>query len=68
MTRRPTTTEKVPTSFGALYAHVEFTPAGAVATVRFSHPGKFGNTEFGDALDALANSVNAIIEAERKGA
>lgn len=64
-TRSRTTTEKVPTPFGNLYAHVDHDEDGTVHAVYFSSPGKFSETAVGDALILLGTAVTGIVRAVR---
>ena len=55
MSRLATVTEKVPTPFGSLYAHVSTDDAGAVACdVAVSTPGKHYDTTVYDTFVAFA--------------
>ncbi len=62
ITRQRTTTTKVPTRFGSLYTHVSHDAAGRAVEVAISSPGKFSETEIGDALTALAGAITATLE------
>ena len=61
MSRHHTITTKVKSPFGSLYTHVSFDDNGYVIEVNMSSPGKFMETEMGEALIALAEAItNAI--------
>lgn len=65
MSRLNTLTQKVPTKFGSLYAHVSHDPrdpAGRVIEVAFSTPGKFDNSAVSDAVVALGAATTAMID------
>lgn len=66
MTRLDSVTVKVKTPFGSLYAHVGFDKSGYPVEVSFSSPGKFSETEVGNALNALADAINKTLREERK--
>ena len=59
--RRRTTTTKVETRFGSLYTHVSHDEAGCATEVAISSPGKFSETEMGEALNALAGAITATL-------
>ena len=59
--RRRTTTTKVETRFGSLYTHVSHDAAGCAVEVSISSPGKFSETEMGDALTALGQAITATL-------
>ena len=61
MSRLATVTQKVPTPFGALYAHVSTDHAGAVRDVAISTPGKHHDTTIYDTLIALAAAITACL-------
>ncbi len=61
MNRKRTITTKVKTSFGSLYTHVSFNKKGQAVEVKISSPGKFNDTEMGQALEALAESITDAI-------
>ena len=61
MTRLRTTTTKVKTRFGSLYTHVSHDESGYASEVKISSPGKFSETEMGEALTALANAITATL-------
>lgn len=66
MNRLTTFTEKVPTQFGNLFAHVSWDKYGNVVDVSFSTPGKFQQSAVGDAVDRLAQAVTGLITGETK--
>lgn len=53
--------QKVNSSFGSLYAEVEFDDALHVRRVAISHPSKHRDTHVGDALQSLADAFNDLI-------
>ena len=55
--RMRTVTQKVPTSFGALYSHVSTDDEGAVREVSISTPGKHHDTTMHDALIAVGEAI-----------
>ncbi len=59
--RRRTTTTKVETRFGSLYTHVSHDMAGCAVEVAISSPGKFSETEIGEALTLLAGAITATL-------
>lgn len=59
-TRLPTITQKVATSFGTLYVHVNYAEGRPVA-LRISSPGKFSDTTMGAVLDAIAEAATDIL-------
>ena len=61
MNRLRTVTEKIPSPFGSLYAHVSHDARGRVVEVAFSSPGKHADTTIGDLLIGLATTANKII-------
>ena len=61
MSRLQTVTQKVPTPFGALYAHVSTDDTGAVRDVAISTPGKHYDTTMHDALIALGEAITACL-------
>ena len=61
MNRQRTTTTKVPTRFAPLYTHVSHDESGRAVEVAISSPGKFSDTEIGDALTALAQAITATL-------
>ena len=63
MSRFPTTTTKVRTSFGAVFVHVDSTEAGSAVGVGIAYPGKFLHSEMGNALDAIAEAITDILRA-----
>ena len=63
MNRHYTITTKVKTPFASLYTHVSFDDEGHATEVSISSPGKFSETEVGEALTALAEAItNALKE------
>ena len=56
-----TVTQKVPTSFGALYAHVSTDDAGVVRDVAISTPGKHHDTAMHEALIGLGEAITACL-------
>ena len=63
MNRHRTITTKVKTPFASLYTHVSFDDKGYATEVSISSPGKFSETEVGEALTALAEAItNALKE------
>lgn len=64
MNRLNTITQKVPTRFGSLYAHVSHDPrdrSGRVVEVAFSTPGRVVNTAVSDAIIALGEATTEAI-------
>ena len=59
--RKRTTTTKVKTRFGSLYTHVSHDSEGRAVEIAISSPGKFSETEMGDALNALATAITATL-------
>lgn len=55
-------TKKVPTRFAPVYAHLSYDDAGKFTEVRFSSPGKFGDSAIEDLLDALGDAVTEMFE------
>lgn len=55
-------TTKVKTPFASLYTHVSFDDRGRVTEVSISSPGKFSETEVGEALTALAEAITNTIK------
>ena len=66
MNRLDCITVKVNTPFWSLYAHIEFDKNRRPIEISFSSPGKFSETEVGNALNALAAAVNQTLKEERK--
>lgn len=67
MTRRRCVTTKVRTAFVSLYVHVSFTKDDFPIEVWFSSPGKFRESEVGNALILLGEAVTETLEeAHRK--
>ena len=62
MTRFDTITVKVKTPFGSLYAHIGFDKNKNLVEISFSSPGKFSETEVGNALNALAGAINQTLK------
>lgn len=58
--REHTITTKVETRFGSMYAHVSHV-GRLVTEVRFSSPGKFSDTTFGEVLEKLGDVVTAAV-------
>jgi hypothetical protein len=52
---------KVATKFGNLYAHVDADANGRVVGMKISYPGKFEDTEIGEAMDELSQATRDII-------
>ena len=61
-TRHRTITTKVKTPFGSLYTHVSHDKWGRATEVRISSPGKFSETEVGEALTALATAITTTLK------
>ena len=61
MSRPTTVTQKVPTPFGALYAHVSVDHAGTVREVSISTPGKQHDTTMHDALIEIGEAITACL-------
>ena len=59
--RMRTVTQKVPTPFGALYAHVSFDAKGQACEVAISTPGKQHDTTMHEALIALGEAITACL-------
>lgn len=53
--------QKVNSSFGSLYAEVEFDDALDITRVSISHPSKHSDTAVGKALEALAAAFNGLL-------
>lgn len=62
MNRHRTITTKVKTPFGSLYTHVSHDEGGRAVEVRISSPGKFSETEMGEALTALATAITIALK------
>ena len=60
-TRMRTVTQKVPTPFGALYAHVSTDDDGAVRDVAISTPGKHHDGAMHEALIGLGAAITACL-------
>lgn len=56
MSRTLTTTEKVLTSFGTIYVHIEQDGMGEVIGLTYSQPGKLQNSQIGKFLDELSGA------------
>ena len=63
MSRHTTITQKVPTPFGALYAHVILDAAGAPCEVAISTPGKQHDSTMHEALIALGEAITECLPA-----
>ena len=61
MSRLATVTQKVPTPFGALYAHVSSDAAGIAREVSISTPGKQHDTTMHEALIAVGEAITACL-------
>lgn len=61
MTRRHCLTQKVSTPFGPLYAHIDLDENVRVRTIAISQAQKFENTAIGEAFEALAAALTAMI-------
>ena len=61
MTRRLCLTQKVSTPFGPLYAHIDLAENVRVRTIAISQAQKFENTAIGEAFEALAAALTAMI-------
>lgn len=61
-TRHRTITTKVNTPFGSLYTHVSHDKLGRAIEVRISSPGKFSETEMGEALTALGTAITIALK------
>ena len=61
LARTRTTSTKVKTSFGSLYTHVAHDHSGRAVEVSISSPGKFSETEMGEALRLLAEAITATL-------
>ena len=59
--RLRTVTQKVPTPFGAFYAHVSTDDGGAVREVAISTPGKQHDTTMHEALIAIGRAITACL-------
>lgn len=59
--RLRTVTQKVPTPFGALYAHVSTSEDGVVREVAISTPGKHHDSTVHEALVALGAALTACL-------
>ncbi len=64
MSRTVTLTQKIPTKFGSLYAHVDLDRDRRVVAVTFSTPGKFDNTELDDVIKQLGEAVTDLLKGE----
>ena len=62
MNRYHTITTKVATPFASLYTHVSFDAEGQATEVSISSPGKFSETEMGEALTALAKAITDALQ------
>lgn len=59
--RMRTVSQKVPTPFGALYAHVSVDDDGIARDVAISTPGKHHDTAMHEALIALGEAITACL-------
>ena len=59
--RMRTVTEKVPTPFGALYAHISTDDDGVVRDVAISTPGKHHDSAMHEALIGLGEAITACL-------